>query len=113
MESGGAVRTTGLSELITALWRCGVPVVGWAEVRDGIVLLTDGGETVFVPRLRLGERTEAVAWSLAAQLPRRRLLETPLSPEHVPRFSERELAWLRFVRWLRERERRALASQGD
>lgn len=102
------MRTTGLSELIAVLWRCGVPVVGWAEVRDGVVLLTEGGQTVLVPRLRLGERTDALAWILAAQLPQRRLLETPLDPEHVPRFSERELAWLRFIRWLRERGQTAL-----
>jgi hypothetical protein len=103
MESE-AVRTTGLTELIAALWRRGVPVVGWAEVADGIVLMADGGATVLVPRLRLGERTDVVAWSVALQLPRRRVLDTPASPFLVPRFSERELAWLRFLRWLRERE---------
>ncbi len=102
MESG-AVRTTGLSELIAALWRWGVPVVGWVEVREGIVLLADGGATAFVPRQQLGERTDAVAWSVAMQLPRRRVLDTPSSAFLVPRFSERELAWLRFLRWLRER----------
>ncbi|MCS7256021.1 MAG: hypothetical protein RMJ05_10355 [Thermomicrobium sp.] len=104
MESG-AVRTTGLTELITALWRWGVPVIGWVEVQDGIVLLADGGATAFVPRQRLGERTDAVAWSVALQLPRRRVLDTPASALLVPRFSERELAWLRFLRWLRQRER--------
>ncbi|MCX2728413.1 hypothetical protein OO015_13025 [Thermomicrobium sp. 4228-Ro] len=105
----GAVRTTGLTELIAALWRWGVPVVGWAEVEDGIVLLADGGATAFVPRQRLGERTDSVAWSVALQLPRRRVLDTPSSALLVPRFNERELAWLRFMRWLRERERLARA----
>ncbi len=98
------MQTTGLAELIAALWRRGVPVVGWAEVREGIVLLADGGASVLVPRRQLGERTDAVAWSVAAALPRRRVLDTPASPFLVPRFSERELAWLRFLRWLRERE---------
>ncbi|MCS7050371.1 MAG: hypothetical protein NZL87_02025 [Thermomicrobium sp.] len=107
MDSTGAVRSSGLSDLITALWRWGVPIVGWAEVSEGVVLLVDGGVTVLVPRARLGERTDVVAVGLAIQLPRRRVLETPSHPDFLPRFDERELAWLRFLRWLRERERAA------
>lgn len=104
MDASKTVRTTGLNELIAALWRWGVPVVGWAEIQDGIVLLTDGGGTALIPRARLGERTDLVAGSLAGTLPRRRVLETPSSPELVPQFDEREVAWLKFLRWLRDRE---------
>jgi hypothetical protein len=105
METRPSVRTTGLSELIAALWRRGVPVVGWAESRQGIVLLADGGGSVLIPRARLGERTDLVANALVERLPRRAVLETPVSPELLPQFDQRELAWLLFLRWLRERNR--------
>lgn len=98
------MRTSGLSELIVALWRWGVPVVGWAEVPEGIVILTDGGGMQVICRSCLGERIDIVASSLARQFPRRPVLETPARPEFVPQFSERELAWLRFLRWLYTRE---------
>ena len=105
METRPSVRTTGLSELIAALWRRGVPVVGWAESREGIVLLADGGASVLIPRARLGERTDLVANALVERLPRRAVLETPVSPELLPQFDQRELAWLLFLRWLRVRNR--------
>ena len=92
--------TGGLAALIASLWRRGVPVVGWAELEPGVALLVAGGAMALVPRARLGERADLVADDLMLSLPRRSVFETPADPEQVPRFTAREIAWLKFVRWM-------------
>ncbi len=109
----GLMLTGGLAALITSLWRRGVPVIGWADLEAGVALLVEGGALALVPRARLGERADLVAEDLVFRLPRRSVFEAPVDPEHLPRFTARELAWLQFVRWLRQRPARCRTEDAD
>ncbi len=88
-------------------------MIGWADLETGVALLVEGGALALVPRARLGERADLVAEELMFCLPRRSVFEAPVDPEHVPRFTERELAWLQFVRWLRQRRAGSRTEDAD
>ena len=103
-----AIQADVIWVIIRQLGQRGIPIVAWTITADAdgrriLVLISEGGRWVEIPIIQLTGPIEYLVEQLGTDLPRYGQVAVPNIPGDVPRLSDREWSWFRFLRWLAER----------